>query len=98
METNNKLREALNDIIDKIKTWGNMDDWLYSELFDIADTALAASPRNCDVGTASEQESRFSKFCGKQIFCRDCPLFANSSKVECEFSFLQMPYEEGGSK
>ena len=62
METNNKLREALDDIIDKIDTWrseGSMEHWQYSQLFDIADAALAAPVKNCEVGTAEEQAKSF---------------------------------------
>ena len=46
-----KLREALDDIIELINKWRTdnvMEHWQYSQLFDIADAALAAPPRNCD--------------------------------------------------
>lgn len=43
------MREALDDIIDRIDTWsreGSMAHWQYSQLFDIADAALSAPRRN----------------------------------------------------
>lgn len=45
------MREALEDVLEKIDRWrtdGVMEHWQYSQLFDIADSALAAPPRNCD--------------------------------------------------
>lgn len=62
--------------------------------------ALAASPRNCDVGTAQEQEVRFERFChahrSRERCCEDCPIVADSAS--CEFTWAQMPYEEGGKR
>ena len=59
METGNvkAMLDALNEIIDKIDEWhanGMMENWQYSELFDIADAALAKPPRNCDKYTLEE--------------------------------------------
>ena len=45
------MREALDDILELIDKWRTdnmMEHWQYSQLFDIADAALAAPPRNCD--------------------------------------------------
>ena len=68
------------------------------------ESALAAPPRNCDVGTAEEQEARFNKFCSSYYNinnvdgeCNACPLNDNV-KTTCEFAWMQMPYEEGGAK
>ena len=59
---------------------------------------LAAPPRNCDVGTAEEQEKRFDGFCYVHLSpekgCGNCPL---NGKPCCELSWAQMPYEEGGA-
>lgn len=53
--------------------------------------------RNCDVGTAEEQEKRFGKFCdshkrvdGSTVCSPRCPLY-NAS--ECSLHWAQMPYE-----
>ena len=61
--------------------------------------ALSAPPRNCDVGTAEEQEERYEKFCynhrSREKGCGDCPLCDIPC---CEFAWTQMPYGEGGAK
>ena len=58
---------------------------------------------NCDIGTAEEQNKRFSKFCGSNADPMDidgwacdwrCPLYENHPK--CKEAWAQMPYEEGG--
>ena len=36
--------------------------------------ALAAPPRNCDVGTAEKQKERFFKFCTPKK-CNECKLY-----------------------
>lgn len=64
--------------------------------------ALAAPPRNCDVGTAEEQAERMRLYCNSHgedesgcFRCDKCPLLT----VEmCELAWAQMPYEEGGAK
>ena len=45
-----KMREALEAIKDTLDKWrlNGVEYWQYSELFDIANTALSAPPRNCD--------------------------------------------------
>ena len=96
------MREALDEILERIDTWrtdGSMEHWQYSQLFDIADAALSAPPRNCDVGTAEEQAKRFKGFCG-QFDCYECPLGVGAGKVYyCALKWAQMPYaeEEGGA-
>lgn len=56
--------------------------------------ALSAPPRNCDVGTAEEQNNRFKRFCDSKSmgYCwgRGCR--------KCMAQWLQLPYEEGESK
>jgi hypothetical protein len=63
---------------------------------DMAKAALAAPPRNCDVGTAEEQSARFDKFCyahrSIEKGCGNCPLLLNSEPC-CELDWAQMPYE-----
>jgi len=62
--------------------------------FTLIDAALAAPPRNCDVGTAEEQTQRFDQFCHKnrtmEKCCGDCPALG---LADCEFIWAQMPYE-----
>ena len=57
--------------------------------------AIAAPPRNCDVGTAEEQIARFNKFCFP-IKCSECQLHTDEDLHDCIFRWAQMPYEEGG--
>ena len=62
--------------------------------------ALAAPPRNCDVGTTKEQSARFDAHCRKHMGCLTCPLREKDGCVpkHCEFAWAQMSYEEGGAK
>ena len=66
---------------------------------------LAKFPRrNCDVGTVEEQGKRYSAFCYKnrnaESCCGDCPAFNKGVPrgAECELTWAQMPYNEGGAK
>lgn len=73
--------------------------------------ALAAPPRNCDVGTADEQMRRYCKFtlrynpCSYEGYARcaeDCPIHKKLTQeghgeLLCQLEWAQMPYEaEGG--
>ena len=64
------------------------------EALRVAKAALDRKPRNCDVGTACEQQKRFDKYC-ENSSCRCCPL---RDSVLCEFAWGQMPYEEGDNE
>jgi hypothetical protein len=100
-----KLREALKAIgglcTGLMPTW----DGAIGRIKDIAEAALSAPPRNCDVGTAEEQDERFHRFCVKHHTgsCAGChnPVgdytVANGVR-ECALVWAQMPYEEGGAK
>ena len=66
--------------------------------------ALKKSLRNCDVGTADEQEDRFERSCDAHKYVGDdranicskgCPCYNN---VDCWIRWAHMPYEEGGAK
>ena len=63
--------------------------------------ALAAPPRNCDVGTAEEQAKRMDAFCecyglvDGAYRCERCQFL---SEYRCELNWAQMPYEEGGAE
>lgn len=65
-----------------------------------ARAALAAPPRNCDVGTAEEQDNRFAyQFCRVGIEgCIRCKLDTLKHRGNtCGIHWAQMPYE-GGAK
>jgi hypothetical protein len=57
-----------------------------------AKSALAEPLRNCDVGTAEEQELRFMDFCDayNDVPCTKCPVCRSTC---CKLAWAQMPYE-----
>ena len=77
---------------------------------DVAKAAVAMPKRNCDVGTAEEQEKRWYRICGHGIpNCKHCKVYGKAKesglvddrgflRCSCEFIWAQMPYEEGGAK
>ena len=69
--------------------------------------ALSRPLRNCDVGTADEQDERFGRFCVEKRSgsCSGCPdavggLTVANGISECALVWAQMPYEaqEGAAK
>ena len=89
-----KIRESLSDACYAMFNFLKTQNGGYEEMakaLDKAKAALAATPRNCDIGTALEQVSRH------RIWCKcggDC---AVSCKM-CFAKWSQMPYEEGGAR
>lgn len=68
----------------------------------VIDTALAKPPRNCDVGTASQQAQRFAELCtshskdGARGICDEkCPFYGKEYGSDCALHWAQMPYERG---
>ena len=109
MESNvQKMREALymmRRISDEMngETFGKGDEEIVkgwaNTLRYYSDKALSEPPRNCDVGTAEEQDKRMTLYCQTRK-CESCPLWDNvNNGVRCEFTWAQMPYEaeEGGA-
>ena len=96
------LREALIKALTLIHVcdwppWVSLDG--VAEVVREIDSALDKPPRQCDVGTAEEQEERFKHFCASNysacdvdMECCRCPL--ESEKASCEFAWAQMPYAE----
>lgn len=56
--------------------------------------ALAAPPRNCDVGTADEQAERHKRWCDLKSI-KDC---WGVGCRKCIAKWSRMPYEAGGAK
>ena len=83
--------------------WIPYDDW--EECDDVISHALSAPARQCDVGTADEQDARFSRFCVEKRSgsCSGCPDAVGGFTVangirECALVWAQTPYaEEGGA-
>lgn len=60
---------------------------------------LSAPPRNCDVGTAEEQQARFDRFCDKYKNCTECPVWRGGELTSrCSMYWAQLPYEKGETK
>lgn len=55
--------------------------------------SLSAPPRNCDVGTAEEQDERFDRWCDRKSI-KDC---WGIGCRKCLIAWSQMPYKEGGA-
>lgn len=95
METNNKCREALEKV-KKLFDGRLMFQPAIREAHEAVNAALAEPVKNCEVGTADEQSSRFDDFCfahkTRERGCGYCPLVESFC---CEFAWSQMPYPEG---
>ena len=89
-----KIREALSDACYAMFNFLKTQNGGYEEMaiaLDKAKAALAAPARNCDIGTAEEQDWRFNDFCS-HTGCNKCPL--NKGVEECALGWAQMPYKE----
>ena len=95
-----KALEAVKDWFDGDMNGDDADEM--DAMLEKVDAALAAPARNCDVGTAEEQEERFDAFCARHYGtndmsrdnCRICPL----SPMGCKLAWAQMPYEKEGGR
>ena len=88
-----KIRESLSDACYAMFNFLKTQNGGYEEMakaLDKAKAALAATPRNCDIGTALEQVSRH------RIWCKCGGACAVSCKM-CFAKWSQMPYDEGGA-
>lgn len=93
-----KIREALSDACYAMFNFLKTQNGGYEEMaeaLDKAKAALAAPPRNCDVGSLDEQITRFNAFCESRMcsdFLSRCPL---ADSRNCRLAWAQMPYEKG---
>lgn len=92
-----KWRDALEAWVE-YWMWGGYDALREDRLKAQTKAALAAPPRNCDVGTAEEQAERFFAFChAHRTFdtaCSDeCPFKTAPDINHCQSGWGQMPYE-----
>lgn len=98
-----QVRKALEVIRSKaifMKGMYNVPSSLVANLMEIiaiANTALAAPARNCDVGSLEEQKERFERFCAEHPYkdggysrCNNCHL---GKSEHCELDWVQKPYE-----
>lgn len=93
-----KLREALEEAHTLLKeihsaysdSQGDISIYQLRKVIAVVEAALDEPLRNCDVGTAEEQDERFDKFCESHTNCAHCPL----KGTQCSLVWSQMPYEE----
>ena len=100
-----KMREALCEIVLLCQKVGLSihGDVACGIISSKARAALAAKPRQCDMGTPEEQSMRWWKFCDRHFLnspskdnCAKCPI--RGTNRHCEFAWAQMPYEENESE
>ena len=104
MNTNEKLREALKELItftcnsceqryceDDCEEEDGVSIPLPCNAIIKAREAIALPRRNCDVGTANEQQRRFLVWCFRHADNKKC---SNSKCRKCFAHWAQMPYEE----
>lgn len=104
------LRKALEDTEELLEHFAKPGTVLHSAFFlHMRDNraALAEPPRNCDIGTAEEQQERFREFCRRHNAAgecgigwtqAECPYWRGPKNPDCALAWAQMPYEEGGKK
>ena len=94
-----KLREAIDYLCERM---ADMDATFDPSEVECLRAALAAPPRNCDIGTTTEQSDRMRHFClYDQGGCGGCSRRNKGMTFrECVIDWGQMPYEakEGGAK
>ncbi len=86
-------------VADLIHHIGHDEDYLEREMKELVakcNAALAAPPRNCDVGTSKEIDARWNAYCAKRIKRENCMSYKNCKG--CVWRWAQMPYEEGGAE
>lgn len=97
---------AMREVLEALSAWANIvkdnpKDKTAMECVGFVETvvssALAAPPRNCDVGNEEEQAQRIDAFCKSHgtdqngcYRCEECPLLEID---RCELKWAQMPYE-----
>lgn len=109
MQTNNKLREALMQIYDRVNSLDENCGVDPVEIRDIARAALAEPVKNYEVGTAEEQWKRFDEFCDAwqesapvEICSDECPVIKMKNigcdgcqgRSGCYALWAQMSYEK----
>lgn len=108
LSNNAEMREALESCLDFIMRLDRAFNPFMQNLLENAvakaKTALATSPRQCDVGTADEQAERFETECKRHDHCTPCLVhavwgeFREGKPKSCQLIWAQMPYKEEGVK
>lgn len=93
-----ELIEQLKAMPEKMEGFNSEGELVVLNTNKLADS-LKKSLRNCDVGTAEEQEKRFHSFCkthlsGTRSICSaQCPCVGCRSMFHCLTKWEQMQYE-----
>jgi hypothetical protein len=97
METNNKLRDALERIASfPMPPPIELAQQTAVEMRDVAIAALAEPPCNGEVGTVDERFETWQEFCGRyDKDCTGCPCKSPNTFAYCFAKWAQMPYKEG---
>ena len=98
METNNKLRDALTKILHLTNSLDENCAVDPVEIRDIARAALAEPVKNCEVGTAREQEKRHKEEVCPKSACPKYEGFVCNACKGCFAMWSQMPYKKEGEK
>ena len=95
-----ELIEQLKAMPEKMEGFNSEGELVVLNTHKLAES-LKKSLRNCDLGTAKEQDSRHSKWCRKYGIDGDMEVACAHQDMSCTLCALrwaQMPYEEGGAK
>ena len=97
------IRDALANLVDVIDRCDSGSPlWWHSgakgvKPLEDAKAALAKPPRQCDVGTPSEQADRHRELCLKHGGCSTCPRNKDEwSYKDCILDWAQMPFKKEG--
>ena len=103
MQTNNKLREALEALLnlayeveDMNSDSGPRTSMPTKFVIDTAKAALSEPIKNCEVGTADEQLTRHGDWCAMRPTTAH-PCLDRGWCRKCFADWSQMPYEGGGN-
>lgn len=93
-----EMREALEKLLTHFMCDVALLNDRFTPLFTIINHALAAQPRNCDVGDSCLQTLRFEEFCRNWQSplgaCKsECPLVDEQDMCHCFAKWSQMPFE-----
>jgi hypothetical protein len=97
-----ELIEQLKAMPEKMEGYNTEGELVVLNTRKLAD-ALVNSLRNCDVGNADEQETRFTEFCDAHKYVGDDGALACSSKcpfynkIDCGIHWGQVIFVEGAT-
>lgn len=108
MQTNNKLRKALETLVDVVDAWKDhlppvIRDGELAKAIKKAEAALAEPVKNNEVGTVEKQAARHHAWCRRYGINGDNKVDCAHPDMSCDLCTLrwaQLPYveKEGGAK